>query len=46
VDIGFCKIKNPKTWTGVEDMDPSNFEIVNGEKEVSAYANRDTHVEF
>lgn len=27
-------------------MDPANFEIVNGEKEVSAYANRDTHVEF
>jgi hypothetical protein len=47
VDIGFAKVKNPKTWKGVEDMNPENFEVINGgKKEVSAYALRDTHVEF
>lgn len=50
VDIGFAKVKNPATWKGVEDkdsMDPKNFEIIKGgKKEVSAYALRDTHVEF
>jgi hypothetical protein len=47
VDFGICKVKNPKTWKGVKDMDPQNFELVTGgEKEVSAYALRDTHVEF
>ena len=47
VDIGFAKVKNPKTWKGVTDMDPQNFEVVTGgEKEVSAYSLRDTHVEF
>lgn len=47
VDIGFARVKNPKTWKGVSDMDPQNFEVVTGgEKEVSAYALRDTHVEF
>lgn len=28
------------------DMDPANFDIKTGDKEVSAYAQRDTHVEF
>jgi hypothetical protein len=47
VDFGICKVKNPKTWKGVKDMDPQNFELVTGgEKEVSAYALRDTHIEF
>ena len=50
VDVGFCKIKNPSTWKGLDDATPdmndANFEIVQGEKEVSAYALRDTHVEF
>lgn len=47
VDIGFAKVKDPKSWKGITDMDPSNFEtLVGGKKEVSAYALRDTHVEF
>lgn len=31
VDIGFCKVKNPKTWAGPLDkdgMEQMNFDIV------------------
>lgn len=32
VDVGFCKVKNPSTWKGLDDATPdmndANFEIV------------------
>ena len=48
VDVGFCRLKNPKNFNGTfQNMDEKDFEIVyNGQQEISPYALRDTFVEF
>jgi hypothetical protein len=47
VDVGFCRVKNPKNFDGATNLNPSNFEIItHGEQEMSPYALRDTYIEF
>ena len=50
IDIGICRIKDPKKWDKKMVMDYANFERVKGKKEANEkaddYIGRDTHVEF
>ena len=46
VDVGFCKVKNPKSFDP-HSYDPLNFEVItHGNMEVCDYALRDTYIEF
>lgn len=45
VDVGFCRLKNPRNFTGfqTQSLDDRDFEIIyHGQQEISPYALRDT----